>query len=339
VSSAQVVRDGTVLLGDHVSCDGFQWGRGVRVQTHVHDDHMHGFRRSKGVQDIAASEATRDLLIAVLNQDLPYRNNLIGLRSGDLYTVGGETIELADSGHMLGSVQVRVTDALGFRMGYSSDFFWPLERVLEVDELIVNSPYGGPEHTRGYLQQEVEQEFVELVHGLLRRRPVLVLGYRGRLQYAMSLLVGHVYAPILASRRVAATTGVYEKHGTHIHAIAIDSEEGRALLEQGHGYLAFAELTEQRQYPWIDGAAKVSLSAYMVPHDEPILAYTNGDFRVALTDHADFAGTMEFVRASGAKRVLVHPLSGTPDVLASEIRGRLGVAAAVAVPLDISEWS
>ena len=43
---------GAVLLGPSVVCDGFQIGRPVRVQTHVHDDHMGDFERSKGFQDL-----------------------------------------------------------------------------------------------------------------------------------------------------------------------------------------------------------------------------------------------------------------------------------------------
>ena len=46
-----VTSSGAILLGDHVVCDGFQHDRSSRVQTHVHDDHMHDFERSKGLQN------------------------------------------------------------------------------------------------------------------------------------------------------------------------------------------------------------------------------------------------------------------------------------------------
>ena len=340
MSGIAMTGDGTVLLGDHVSCDGFQWSHAVRVQTHIHDDHMRGFRRSKGKQDILMSKATRELLVALMDFDIPYRSNLIVLDDLGRVEVGGDTVEVADSGHMLGSIQVRVTSSFGFRMGYSSDFFWPLRRVLEADELVLNSPYGSPEYAREYGQREVEERFVELVRIQLRKGPVVVLGYRGRLQHAMSLLVEQVRQPVLASRNVAVLSGVYDRHGVHLlGSIEADAEEGRRLVAEGDRYLAFMELTEQRQYPWVKDVSKILLSVYAVPREAPVLDYGNGDFRVALTDHADFAGTLEYVRASGAARVLVHPFSGTPDVLADEIRRRLSCQAVVAEPAEISEWA
>ena len=335
-----VTGDGTVLLGDHVSCDGFQWSHAARVQTHIHADHMRDFRRSKGRQDILMSKATRELLVALMDFDIPYRNNIIALDCLGRVDVGTDTVEVADSGHMLGSIQVRVTSSSGFRMGYSSDFFWPLGRVLEVDELVLNSPYGSPEYTREYGQREVEDRFVELVRVQLRKGPVVVLGYRGRLQHAMSLLAGQVRQPVLVSRNVAVLSGVYDRHGVHLlGSIEADAQEGRRLIAEGGRYLAFMELTEQRQCPWLKDISKVLLSAYAVPREAPVLDYGNGDFRVALTDHADFAGTLEYVRASGATRVLVHPFSGTPDVLAGEIRRRMSCQAVVAEPVEISEWA
>jgi hypothetical protein len=34
---------GAVLLGEVITCDGFQYGYPIRVQTHCHMDHMDGF--------------------------------------------------------------------------------------------------------------------------------------------------------------------------------------------------------------------------------------------------------------------------------------------------------
>ena len=52
-----VAASGGVLLGSSVVCDGFQSDRPVRVQTHVHDDHMADCETSKGFQDRYMSEA------------------------------------------------------------------------------------------------------------------------------------------------------------------------------------------------------------------------------------------------------------------------------------------
>ena len=58
-----VLDSGAVLLGTNLVCDGFAHGREFRVQTHIHDDHMAEFDRSKGSQDILLSPETLELLI------------------------------------------------------------------------------------------------------------------------------------------------------------------------------------------------------------------------------------------------------------------------------------
>ena len=50
-----VTRNGAVLLGPEVVCDGFHCKRSVRIQSHVHEDHLVDFDRSKGHQDIYLS--------------------------------------------------------------------------------------------------------------------------------------------------------------------------------------------------------------------------------------------------------------------------------------------
>ena len=50
------------MLGSTVVCDGFLSDYPIRAQSHVHDDHMRDFNRSKGFQDIFLLPATRKLL-------------------------------------------------------------------------------------------------------------------------------------------------------------------------------------------------------------------------------------------------------------------------------------
>ena len=42
---------GAVMLENLVSCDGFNNDYPIRVQTHVHEDHMYGFNSSKGTPE------------------------------------------------------------------------------------------------------------------------------------------------------------------------------------------------------------------------------------------------------------------------------------------------
>lgn len=175
---------GTILLGDRVCCDGDHRDYPVRVQTHVHMDHMADFNRSKGEQDICLTEPTRHLL-ALEQVDLPCRNNVRVLAPGHSHLVGDTAVTLASSGHMLGSVQVRVELPDGRAVGYSGDFAWPLDEVIRVNQLVVDSTYGSPQNKREYDQAAAEARFLELIDRLLKRGPVNVLAHRGKLQRAM----------------------------------------------------------------------------------------------------------------------------------------------------------
>ena len=165
---------GTVSLGPDVCCDGFSRHAKARVQTHVHKDHMDGFNTSKGHQYILLSEATKELLIAQYNADLSYRTNLKPLDFSRSYRVGSSTVTLVSSQHMLGSVQVLVELEDGTRLGYSGDFQWPLDEVIQVDALVVDSTYGNPANIREYTQGECEDQLISLMRRQLTLGPVTI---------------------------------------------------------------------------------------------------------------------------------------------------------------------
>ena len=179
MSCVDVTSSGAVLLGDHVVCDGFQRDRACRVQTHVHDDHMHDFARSKGLQNLYMSEATRSLLIAEFNADLEYRENIIAISHGDTFDCDGGCLTLLSSGHMLGAVQVALETPYGHRVGYSGDFHWPAQDVIQVDELVIDSTYGNEASIREYSQEQAETSFLQLVYEKLGRGSVHVKAHRG----------------------------------------------------------------------------------------------------------------------------------------------------------------
>src|SRR5437867_2906432 len=102
----EVSASGAVLLGDKISCDGFHRDFKIRVQTHIHDDHMDSFATSKGFQNIVMSEPTKMLLLAEFNADLDFRENIEAVKLGERHKVNNEHVMLLPSGHMLGGVQV-----------------------------------------------------------------------------------------------------------------------------------------------------------------------------------------------------------------------------------------
>ncbi len=324
---------GAILLGDVVSADGFHDGSPLRVQTHVHHDHLVDFSRSKGLQDIALTPSSFELLVALFDADLPYRKgtNMFPLEFYQPLVRDGHTIELAPTGHMLGCAQVRVTLPDGYRISYSSDFSWPVPmRILECDELIVDATYGDPAAVRDYTRENVKERLLELVHRKVRDGPILFFGHRGRIQYAMEFLGDSLRdVPIYASPAHLAFARVYQNCG-HImrDPLPCDSEMAITARIQKKPGLHFFSLNEFELAEPREDAYSVMLSASSVPKEDPVLEYNELSARVALTDHADFNGTVEFVKASGARRVLTDASrGGNALALANALRALLNVDA------------
>jgi putative mRNA 3-end processing factor len=336
----QLKERGGVLLGKNVSCDGFSCEHPVRVQTHIHSDHMSEFDTSKANQTIIMSRETRDLLISIYNADLPYRSNIITLDPGQKYEINGDILELIPSNHMLGSVQVKVECNDGYRLGYSSDFFWPVDEAVQVDELIVDSTYGDPTRVRRYTQNHVSEKLTEVVcSSISSQRGVAIVGHNGRLQNVLYLIAEFVTTPILASPKAYPLFESYRRFGYHMpEVIRSDSADGISLLKERAPIIAMVTLNERRHIPWVDRLKKVTISAHMSrPHD-PVTYYDNGDCCVALTDHADFLGTMEYIKATGAKLVWTDPRSGNAEALADAIRKQLGLRSSVMPHIHSLGW-
>lgn len=319
-----VLANGAVTLGEHVVCDGYVSGREYRVQTHIHDDHMTDFNTSKGEQHFLLSRGTYDLLVAEWNADLPYRDNFRRLNDGHPQALAdGSTVELAPSNHILGACQVALTLPSGDRLGYSGDFGWPIERVIEVDQLVVDSTYGSPRSVREYSQEDAEARLWEIVCSKLREGSVHIRAHRGTMERVLHLLGQGTGVPILASERMIRDADVYRKHGYAIcDLVPVTSALGREA-QRDRGYV--------RVYSKGDGSANeltegtmIICSAYMCERDAPVMQYSDRAFRVALSNHADFYETLEYVKATGAKRVVTDNTRNHGCELALALNERLG---------------
>ena len=269
-----VFENGAVRLGTRAICDGYSPGYPFRIQTHIHEDHMAEFDRSKGEQDLFMSPETRELLIAERNADLGYRDNLIPLERGMRTELNdGSKLTLLPSGHMLGSCQVALELSTGIRCGYSGDFSWPLDDVIQVDELVVDSTYGSPASVRRYTQAEAESCLLEVVCQALRRGSVHVKAHRGTIERVLQVVAGNVGVPVLASSRLIAEVEVYRDHGFGAEElIALDSEMGRALLTE-RSYVRLYSKGDSFGNELIEGTS-VTCSAYMVNTDHPLLQFS-----------------------------------------------------------------
>jgi putative mRNA 3-end processing factor len=333
-----VALSGAVMLGSDIVCDGFLAKARVRVQTHVHEDHMEEFDSSKGFQEILATEATRQLLIAEQDADLPYRSNILAVPEGSVYQVDGSRLELIPSGHMLGSAQVQVTMADGTRLGYSGDFGWPIDHPMTVEALVVDSTYGSPDQIRKYTQGEAEARFLELIASRLRGGPVHVLAYRGTLHRALQLLSGAVKCPLVGSVRLCREVETYQAFGYAIRSVlAIGSPEATDALG-GSQHVRFYGTGDK--WPVDTGrATRVTLGGHSARLDDPLMEYSETSYNIALSNHADFMGTLEYVRATGAEVVITdNTRGGKAYELATALRARLGVQAQPSSDFESREW-
>jgi hypothetical protein len=66
--------------------------------------------------------------------------------------------------------------------------------------------------------------------------------------------------------------------------------------------------------------------------------YSERSYGIALSNHADFFGTLEYVEATGAQRVVTDNTRGKGVELAREIRRRLGIDAVPSSNFDSREW-
>lgn len=330
---------GAVTLGDVVTCDGFVHQYPIRVQTHVHVDHMGDFDRSKGHQKhIIMTAPTRNLLIAEYNADIPYRDNVMAVPLGDPIHLADCQIRLLDNGHMLGSVQVEVMFPDGGRCGYSGDFAWPLSEVIEVEELVLDSTYGSPESIRKFTQEEANNRFIELVVERIKVGPVLILSHRGTLQRAASCLDDAVKFPIIASARLSDELRVYQQHGYSLTKILnAETEEAKLACSEGRYIRLYG--TRERLPTDKGKATSIVLSAYMSRFGDPVLEYSEKAFCVALSDHADYIETLEYVRATGAKKVITDNSRGGHGVdLALALKRELGIDAQPSTSQSEREW-
>ena len=294
---------GAVTLGPDVSCDGFLLAAKVRVQTHIHQDHMRDFHTSKGYQDILLSKPTRDLLISEFNFDLSSRINIKALDPQVPYGFGKSNVQLVPNDHILGSVQVQVELNDGMRVGYSGDFAWPLDNVIQVDGLVVDSTYGSPDSIRNYSQGECEEQFLSLSRKLLSKGRIYIKAHTGTLHRAMQLLSTELDVPLVGSSRLCSEVDVYRQYGYAIGpVVSWEVPEGQALLKESRVIRLFGK---GDKYP-VDagGASHVVLSAYFTRPDQPIVEYSSGSYAAALSNHADFHETLEYIQATGAQHVV-----------------------------------
>jgi hypothetical protein len=89
----------------------------------------------------------------------------------------------------------------------------------------------------------------------------------------------------------------------------------------------------------LNSLVTIQLSAYMTSHKHPVLEFSNKSYRVALSGHADFDGTLAYINATGAEEIITdNTRAGHAIELAEEIKSRLNINARPSSNELINDW-
>jgi putative mRNA 3-end processing factor len=333
---AKVTKNGAVLLGTSVACDAFDDSMPLRIVTHAHADHLGGLRKSlRCCEKVLMTQATRDLA-ETLNDSLKLRDAPTEtVEYGKVIRYDNERITLVKADHILGAAQVLVEEAGGIRIAYTGDFRIDGTPVVECDVLVVEATYGSPSCRRSF-NVDVRELLVSMVEKRLRGGTVYVFGYHGKLQEVMQLLRNaEVSVPFVMPERVYQVTKVCEQHGMKLGCFSLSTDkEGHELLDSNLPCVAFYHMNT-RQHVGLHNA-RICVSGW--EFHSPCRQIGDREHLVALSDHSDFDGLIEYVKRSRAKHVITDNYRSNGAVLAKEIRKRLGVSA-VAMPRNIGQMT
>ncbi len=326
---ASVTKSGAILLGDSVACDAHDAKRPLRVVTHAHADHLNGLRSSlRKCEKVLMTKATRDLT-ETLNDNLKLHSSPVEtLEYGKVLEYGDEKITFQKADHILGACQVLVEDAGGIRVVWTGDFRLDGTPVVDCDVLVVEATYGSPSCRRNF-GVDVRELLVSLVERQLRDGTVYIFGYHGKLQEVMQLLRdADVEVPFVMPERVFEVTKVCEKHGMRLGCLSLSTDkEGHELLDENLPCIAFYHMNARPHIGLRNARSCVSGWEFR----SPCRQIGAREHLVALSDHSDFDGLIEYVKRSHAKQVITDNYRSNGDALAKEICKRLGVSA-VAMP-------
>jgi putative mRNA 3-end processing factor len=325
-----VTHRGAVLLGNSTACDAYEKDRPLRVVTHAHADHTTGLRWSlRECQKVLMTEPTRDL-IDVLEGPLGHRmKNVETLPYGKTFRFGGERVTLHKAQHILGAAQVLVETEDGERLGWTGDFRLDGTPILECDTLVVESTYGSPSCKRSF-DVDIRRLLVDMVEKRLKDGTVYVFGYHGKLQEIMQILQqADVTVPFVMPEKVYHVSKVCEQHGMQLGCLTLSTErQAKSLLDEDLPCVAFYHMNSRGKVGLNN--ERICVSGW--EFHKPCRRVGVKEHIVALSDHSDFNGLIEYVRQANPKQVITdNHGGGHGETLAKEIKRRLGIPA-VAMP-------
>jgi putative mRNA 3-end processing factor len=200
---------------------------------------------------------------------------------------------------------------------------------MDCDTLVVEATYGSPWFKRAF-KVNVRELLVSMVEERLRQGTVYVFGYYGKLQEVMQILRrADVCVPFVMPERVFNVSKICEAHGMQLGDFTLSTtKEGRELLDQDLPCVAFYHMNTRKKVGL--NSSRICVSGW--EFRSPCRQIGEREHLVALSDHSDFNGLLDYVRRSKPKRVVTDNYRvNHGQTLAKEITKRLGIPA-VAMP-------
>jgi len=325
-SKATITDHGAIILGKSVACDAFDESKPLRVVTHAHADHMVGLQQSlRTCEKVLMTKATKDLIDVMRSPLFLMGGYIETLDYGKPVHYGEESVTLFPADHVLGAAQVLVEDADGTRIVYTGDFRLEETPVLEADILVMEATYGSPACRRPF-NREVKEMLVSLVEEGLRHGSVYVFGYHGKLQEVMQILhEAGLRAPFIAPEKVFQISKICERHGMRIGRVyRLEEKEFRSMIERNEPCVAFHHMGSRGKVG--RGCFCIYVSGW--EFDTPYREIAEKEYIIALSDHSDFDGLMEYVRRARPKLVITDNFRiGYAETLAKHIQRRFNIPA------------
>jgi len=325
-----VTQRGAVLLGKSVACDAYAENRPLRVVTHAHADHTGGLRWSlRECEKVVMTAATRDLIEVLEGPFGPRLHDIATLEYDKPMRFDGERITLHKADHILGAAQVLVETSEGSKVGWTGDFRVDGTPTMDCDTLVVESTYGSPMCRRNF-DLDVRRLLVQMVEERLKNGAVYIFGYHGKLQEVMQILhQADVCVPFVLPEKVYEVSKVCERHGMQLGCLTPTTEkDAKMLLGENLPCVAFYHMNTRGKVGL--GNERICVSGW--EFHRPCRRIGEKEHILALSDHSDFCGLIEYVRRAKPKTVITENHGGGHgETLAKEIRRRLGIPA-VAMP-------
>lgn len=279
----------------------------VNVVTHGHADHAR-----PGSGRYVAAESSVGVLRRRLGQDADIETRAYG----EPFDIGGSRLSLHPAGHVLGSAQVRIEHGRGVSV-VAGDFKRDSDRtcapfeVVPCDEFVTEATFALPIY-RWRPTDEVAGEVLSWWRGCAESgRIAVVFAYAlGKAQRVIAELGAHgpdLPGPIFTHGAVEVLVEAYREAGVDLPRTRL-VEEGmrvRGAENPFDGGLVVAPPSAAGS-PWMRrfGARASTGFASGWMRVRGIRRRRGYDRGFVLSDHADWPGLLETVRATGARRVL-----------------------------------